>query len=151
VNNPRYGVGQEGRYGHTLFSVLTTLWEKDRTITAKEAAPHIKDAILGENPKLKNEDYLDVVVLYWAQNHLNILNRQEPKSRPKPINLDGALASWLRAAILPSGKTLLQSTGAELVKLGGQYTRLGKKVGPRNVAGKKFSVKEIVAIWKAKQ
>ena len=51
---------------------------------------------------------------------------------------------------LPTGKTLGESTGAECRRCGGWLAKVGDRVGPRGIVGKKLNEQQLRAMWEAK-
>jgi hypothetical protein len=53
--------------------------------------------------------------------------------------------------VMPSGKTLAQSTGAECDKVGGWFKIVAKRVGPQGIVGKKLNELELQKLLKESQ
>jgi hypothetical protein len=51
--------------------------------------------------------------------------------------------------LTPNGKALRDCTGADCIKFGGLYARIGKKVGDRRVVGKVLSAADLSAMMRA--
>ena len=56
----------------------------------------------------------------------------------------------LMDTIMPTGKTLAESTGAECTRAGGWLADVGKVVGPKGIVGRKLTEKELRELWNKK-
>jgi hypothetical protein len=61
------------------------------------------------------------------------------------------ITSNLLQFIMPSGKTLAQSTGAECNKIGGWFKTIGRKVGHQGIVGQKLTEGDLQKLFKESQ
>jgi len=115
------------------------------------------------------EEFLDAVIDEWQRiKYTTALKAAVPPSTAeikKRAAAKKALAEKEEAAvekakaligerifytIMPNGKPLHECTGAECVKFGNHFAKIGKHVGPRRVVGKVMSAADITALLDTK-
>lgn len=111
------------------------------------------------------EDFLDAVMDEWMRiKYSTALRAAVPPStkeikaraekRKQEASMERAAAEKAKALIgerlfnliMPNGKPLNACTGAECVKFGGYFTKIGKAVGPRRVVGKVMSASQLTSL-----
>jgi len=79
-------------------------------------------------------EYIESIVEYWFINNYRSYAHTAPRL-PSREMIDSIKAQiCLLDFMLPTGKTLGQSTGTECVKLGGWLTEIGERAGKQIVA-----------------
>jgi hypothetical protein len=111
------------------------------------------------------DDFLEALIEEWlsikystalraaAPPSVNEIKHRAVKRREERQKLSAAtesakalIGARLLELIMPNGKPLSECTGAECVKFGGWYTKIGERVGPRRVVGKVLNADTITAI-----
>jgi hypothetical protein len=112
----------------------------------------------------KDTDAFRSLAIYGLQNVKTALHpvrapspRTSPQATEKQI-IEGQAAEItkkitdnLMQFMMPSGKTLADSTGAECDKVGGWFKVIGKKVGRQGVVGQKLSEEDLQKLFKGSQ
>jgi hypothetical protein len=103
----------------------------------------------------RDEDFVDEVLrTYWRQNSALLTKRPATAAERSERNARIVeVAKTMRNIILldlmlPSGKLVRNSTGAECTKAGGFFAEIGKRIGSRKIVGNVLSEADLQAIWK---
>lgn len=126
---------------------------------------HFRDLALKvcqENPDLSVEDlalvfieelgkfpgYMESIAVYIIANVKASLTppRAAPSTSMMTRVVKQAAGLVLMQLQMPSGKTLEKSSGAECIKAGGWFVKVGMKVGPRGIVGMKLGEKDLRAM-----
>jgi hypothetical protein len=88
-----------------------------------------------------NPAFIEPIVEYWFVNNYRIFysngnsNSHDRSRQPSRMMIDSIKAQIsLLNIVLPTGKTLGESTGTECVKLGGWLSRIGQEAGKQIIA-----------------
>jgi hypothetical protein len=107
--------------------------------------------------------YMESIAVYIMANVRSSLAPRSGRSgrsgRVIPSSLAGieqrvvakTAARVLMKLIMPNGKTLAQSTGAECKRAGGWLVAVGEKIGDRGVVGKKLKEQDLLKLFKSVQ
>jgi hypothetical protein len=136
----------------TAFGIITHIWQEEPDITAEDAALKLAPLIIGELD-VKEPDVLHTILVYYCSNRLLALRRisRKPEEKLSAAKLQAkATEAWIAHLVLPTGKTILNSTFGDCAKGSGWLAKIAKKGRPNEIVGSKLSVKDLVQIWKSK-
>ena len=138
--------------------------------------PKLLAMIRGELMKDGNVEFLDAVIEYWFTNMYASLTtevdcggktpdpvpapparRADPQERERAkVEQRARVEAIKQKAIivfmdmmLPTGKSLRESTGKECAKAGGMYAKIAERVKPNQKVGQALSEADLAAIWKS--
>lgn len=103
----------------------------------------------------KYPDYMHSIAIYVMANIRASLSpraggQQGSNLEAKVVKAVAAKAmTALMSMMMPSGKTLGESTGAECIKAGGWLAKVGSKVGPKGIVGEKLDEEGLQKLFKA--
>jgi hypothetical protein len=104
-------------------------------------------------------EYLPTIIEYFLTNAYRSLTRERDdlsgrsrqEAREQVEEMKGKIIGRLLDLIMPSGKALAQSTGAECAKAGGWFATIAAKVGPSQVVGNVLSEHDLHKLFKRAQ
>jgi hypothetical protein len=113
---------------------------------------------------IKDNDAFRSLAIYGLQNvktALHPLRASSPRTSPQATEkqiIEGQAAEITKKItanllqfMMPSGKTLAQSTGAECNKVGGWFKTIGQRVGRTGVVGDKLTENDLQKLFKSSQ
>jgi uncharacterized protein YfaP (DUF2135 family) len=146
--------------------ILKRLMEENPRMEKPALLAALRHELLSED----RIEYLDAVIEYWfSNNYHSLVAPRVSATRPSPAvakaakqekiaairqkverHIEEKVEARLLDFIMPSGKTLRDSTGADCAKAGGWLTKIAGKVNARQRVGNVLSEEQVRKLFKAR-